>query len=438
MLLNLCRSANLFFICGFIPALAVNEPEGILTLDSAFAITLLQNPELAGSALEIRIQESTRLQAGLGNNPELSLDIEDFGISGSQAGFGKSQTTLQIGQRFELGGKRAARMKTASLGAEKAGWEYEAKKLAVFNKVSHGYLDIVLAQRDLVLAEEALRLADQVAEAVNLRGRAGRASVVEEAKAKVGSANARIELEWSKNRLEESRKSLAALWGSTGPRFLSAKDQLDSAVLPPPFEALISHLEGHPDLARYAAEIAQNRSALDLEKANRLPDLTVSGGYRRITDPGTDAFVAGVSMPLLFLNGGGGGSGSGRGNMNQGRILEAGHRITQTEKKLNAAELELKSRLSAACRTASTAHAEIEILNASVLPSVKTAFESATEGFRQGRYGFLEVLDAQKNLAASRSQHLRAVADFNRALIEIKAITEFPVMRKSASLERNR
>ncbi|MDQ3003300.1 MAG: TolC family protein, partial [Fibrobacterota bacterium] len=251
MLLILFPLTSLLLVGGIVPVLALDpsgspvldvESEGDFTLKKAFALALLHNPDLAGYALEVRIQESVRLQSGLRSNPEVSLEVEDFGVGGSHAGFGKSQTTLRLGQRIELGGKRSARMNAASRGADKAGWEYESKRLEILKRVSQAYIDVIVAQRGQGLAEEAVRLADQIAGVISLRGRVGRSSVVEEAKAKVASANARIEWEWSKQRLEESRRSLAVLWGAAGSDFGPAKDILDSAAPPPPFDTLKGYL----------------------------------------------------------------------------------------------------------------------------------------------------------------------------------------------------
>src|SRR5215203_131086 len=56
----------------------IANPTGQVTLRDALAVALLQSPELAAYAWEIRARESRTLQAGRAPNPVFSTVVEDL------------------------------------------------------------------------------------------------------------------------------------------------------------------------------------------------------------------------------------------------------------------------------------------------------------------------------------------------------------------------
>ena len=89
------------------------ESKEPITLKSAVVLALLHNPHLKAFSFEKRAREARILQSGLLPNPKLSIYLEDGTGSGEFSGFsrfGQSQTTIQLSQLIELGGKRASRI----------------------------------------------------------------------------------------------------------------------------------------------------------------------------------------------------------------------------------------------------------------------------------------------------------------------------------------
>src|SRR5690606_35089938 len=78
------------------------------------------SPALIAAQAEVRAAEGRALQAGLRPNPELDLSIENFAGTGAFRGMDETESTLSIGQRFELGGKRTARQRAAEAEIEAA------------------------------------------------------------------------------------------------------------------------------------------------------------------------------------------------------------------------------------------------------------------------------------------------------------------------------
>lgn len=387
---------------------SIDEPTGTLTLRQALGLALLHNPELASFSWEVRAQEAVTLQAALLPNPEAGATLEDIGLR-------QSQTTLQLGQLIELGGKRSKRVEVASLTRDLAGWDYEAKRIDVFTQVSQAFVDVLSAQQNLALIEETVRLSKQVAGVVSERVRAGKVSPIEETRANVTLSAAQIELDRVQRQLGATRKRLAATWGSIHPQFESVEGDLSSVSPIPTLEFLARRLSQNPELARWAVEVSQRQAVIAFEQSQAIPDLFISGGVRRFTDTNDNAFVVGVTIPLPLFN------------RNQGRIMEARHRLKRVEEERRAAEVRVSTALAEAYRDLSTSHAEVQSLEENVLPGAGSAFEAVNEGYRLGKFGLLDVLDAQRTLFGARAQYLSALRGYHQAVAEVERLIGEPL-----------
>ncbi|MGH8470607.1 MAG: TolC family protein [Gammaproteobacteria bacterium] len=406
------------------PAEPIAEPTGHLTLREGLALALKANPELAPFSREIRAREAGVLQARLFPNPELSVTAANLG-NAVLKDFDGPQTTVSLSQLILLGGKRARGMAVAGLDRDLAAWDYETKRMDVLTRVVQAFVEVLSAQEGLALANDLMALAERVVEAAAARVRAGKVSPVEETRARVTLASVKIEQARAALELEAARKRLAATWGSTIPRFQSAQGKLDQVLPIPTLEELIRRLTQNPDLARWAAELAQRQAAIDLEESRAVPDLTVSLGVTQFTDTDDSAPVAGVSIPLPVLN------------RNQGNIEAAHQRLTKAMEERRAAEVLVTTALNSAYQSLAAAHAEVTTLRQEVIPGAQSAFEAVSRGYRLGKFGFLDVLDAQRTLFGVKAQYLRALASYHQAVAEVERLIGEPV-EAARSLEKSR
>jgi len=388
----------------------VQEPSGELTLRQALALGLAGNPDLAAFSWEVRSGDPRILQAGLIPNPELGVELENFLGSEPSRKFETVETTLSIGQLVELGGKRAARIRLASSEKGVSIWEYEAKRVDVAAEVAKAFVEVLSTQDRLTLAEELARLAKEVLSAVAARVAAGKISPVEETKASVALSITGIDLERAKLALEGARKRLAVTWGNPKPVFSKAVGQLDRLTPLPPPEVLAGRISLNPDVARWAAEMEQRKAALAQERANRIPDVTISGGVRRSRETNDTSFVFGAAVPLPLFN------------RNQGKILESQYRISKAEREREAAGNKVLAALSDAYQALATGYTEATTLKSAVLPGAQSAFEATSEGFRQGKFGYLEVLDAQRTLFEARGRYVEALGVYHKAVADTERL----------------
>ncbi len=404
------------------------EPTGELTLRQAVELAFDGNPDLAAFSWEVRSGDARILQAGLIPNPDIGLETEDIFGSGPFRNFDSSQTTLSIGQLVELGGKRAARVRLASAGKEVAGWDYEARRADLAAEVAKAFVEVLSTQERVALSEETTRLAEEVLNAVSARVTAGKISPVEETKARVAFSVSQIEQERVNRSLEAARTKLAATWGSSRPVFSRAVGRLEQVTPIPSVEELAGRISRNPDIARWAMELEQRRAVLAQERAVRIPDVTISAGIRRYreTEAEETALVFGAAIPLPLFN------------RNQGKILESRYQVSRAERERQAAGNRVRAALSEAYQALAIGYAEATTLKSVVLPGARSAFESASEGFRQGKFGYLDVLDAQRTLFDARGRYVEALGAYHKAAADIERLIGGGLGDPSKSTETKR
>ena len=386
-----------------------------VTLQRALEIALANNPALAARAWEVRAADGRILQAGLPPNPELEAEIENFGGSADRRNLDSAEATLQLSQLIELGGKRGKRRRVARAEQTVAGWEYEAERLETYAATSRAFFEVLAAQRQVELRGRQLDLARSVLETVRERVAAGRVTPLEETKASVEASAARIALERARRELEAARGRLVAAWGGTPSSFGTAQGDLESLTPPPPLDSILSHLIDNPLVQRWEAEQNLRRSALSLEQARTHPDVKLSAGIRRLMDTDDNAFVAGVSIPIPIFG------------LNPGGVLEAERRLPQGQAQGRAAIVQVTNAARQAYSEFSAVHAEIRSLMEQVLPGAQQAYDAAQTGYREGRFGFIDVLDAQRTLFEARARYVEALAAYHRARTDLERLAGRPL-----------
>lgn len=393
------------------PPAAIEEPEGALTLRQALAAALLHNPELASVSWEVRKAEARALQAGLPPNPEIAFDLE------SLARPRVIETVLGMGQVIFLSDKLARQKQAAALERDLAGWDYEAKRLSVFAETTQAFVALVAAQEKAALAEELVGVSEKVLAVAAERVKSGKTPPVEEMRARVELGTVRILRERALHETTAARRSLAAQWGSTSPRFARAEGRLAPPESIPTWDQLGALVAQNPDVARWAVEMQRRHALTKLERARAIPDLTIGGGWKRETEKGgeggttrADGFTLGASIPLPLWD------------RNQGGIKESQYGIAQAHHDSRAAQARVVRDLAEAYQSLAAAHAESQILSRDMLPEARKAFDATTEGYRYGKFPFLDVLDAQRTLFEVRSEHLEALAAFYTAAAHVEGL----------------
>jgi len=165
---------------------------------------------------------------------------------------------------------------------------------------------------------------------------------------------------------------------------------------------------------RWTAVWAQRNAELLSARLKVVPDVRASVGWRRFRETSDNAMVFGLSMTLPLWD------------QNQGDILAAreSRDKVQAERAIN--KLALLSIAGRAYDTATSAVQEIELLRNAVLPNARDAARGLEEGYGQGRYTLLELLDVQAALTEAALREQDALRSFHIAVATIEGLVGRP------------
>jgi cobalt-zinc-cadmium efflux system outer membrane protein len=109
-------------------------------------------------------------------------------------------------------------------------------------------------------------------------------------------------------------------------------------------------------------------------------------------------------------------------NRNQGGAAEAMHELEKARADRKAAVLELQAKAGDIHRDLRLARDEIETLRDSVIPDAAKAAGVLEEGYRRGRFGMLEVLNAESDLFRHRLRHLDCLLRYRMDYLELERL----------------
>ena len=371
-----------------------------LSLAKAIELALEGNPEVAAAKRQWEATEGQVLQGRSRPNPELAYSLEDT----------RSKTRTQSWQLnlpVELGGKRAARTKAAEKTREQAQAQLAELQATVRANVAAAYFDVLTAQERLVLARDSAALAKSSTDTVSKRVAAGKVSPVEESKARVAEAGVRVELAQAASEQRNALSRLFALLGRIDAPYTVLEGKAENLPSVPSLADLQPLISSAPGVVLARIEVDRRKALTALEQSKRVPDVTVSVGMQRSNETQRNVLLFGVSVPLPVFD------------RNQGNLLEALKLEDKARDELQAATVRLHSEVAQARERLSTIIAEVQSLKQDVLPGAKSAYDAATIGFENGKFNFLEVLDAQRTYFTAKSQYLKALGEAHRAAADI-------------------
>ena len=392
------------------PAQAQDTPAP-MTLDQAIETAVKHSPHIAAASARTSAAAANRAQTGALPNPELSIDVENIYGGGAYNGFDSAETTYGISQLIELPSKRGSRLRAADAEKTKADYAQQTSTLDLLRDIHIAFAEVAAAQQDVTIRQEQQNLAAEVRSSVISRVEAGKEPPIQKSKADIEFSASTIAAERASRNLKAKQRTLALLIGAT-----QSALSVDSASMPPlsapdEIEAYRTRLHATPDLKAMNTGIEQAEAGFAFEKASTLPDPTLSLGVKDMRGEDTQALVAGISFPIPVFN------------RNRAGIERAGYEVTAARMDLASTHNEREASLNTIYADYSSAYGEAKALEATVLPGAEEAFHFAREGYAAGKFGYLEVLDAQRTLFDARAQLNTAILEYHRQRAQIERLT---------------
>jgi cobalt-zinc-cadmium efflux system outer membrane protein len=373
-------------------------------------MTLASNPSLHAAGAGVEAAAARASQARRWPNPELELEAEDLGGTGALAGFDSAAITAVISQQILLGGKRARRSASAEVDVALAKGDLELARLDLVHRTSQRFVAVWLAQQQLALVEELSQQARSVQETVAKRVAAGKVSPIELTRSRIQVEAAASDLGWARRRLASARADLAALWSGDPPPFARVLAPPLATPPPPPLPKLLSCLDQTAEMRQAQERMRRRQTALAEVQAAATPDLTVRFGPRHHRASGLNSWVVALSLPLPLFD----------------RAHDQ-RRASQLELEMAGSEAAgaragVAAQLAEAHGVLAASASDLEALDDQVIPDVEQIFSAVQTGYREGKFGLLEVLDAQRTLAETRQRRLDALSRYLGARITVERL----------------
>ncbi len=377
------------------PPAAAQTADRPVTLREAVLLARAQSPARRASVARVDAADLSRTYAGRLLNPSTELRWENL-APGLPATL-PLDIFATVTQPIELGGERAARRGIAAATLDGARASLWATERALDHEIVRRYLAVVRERdRGRTLAEQAEGLAELVR---ILQRRVAEGVTAEADLRKMETERARVDTDAALARIAAGRE-LAVLAAVVGWPASPPLDALERplAVLPAAGDSdavVAAALERRPDVQIAAARLEALRQNLRFEQARRIPDLNLTGGYKRTA--GYDTGVVALVMPIpLFEH-------------NRASIVLANGNVIAAELELDQAR-----RLAAGDARASLA-AAAELLRRSadaearLVDPAGQVRQAARAAFASGAGDLLRLVDAERVYADARI----AVADLS-------------------------
>lgn len=381
-----------------------------LSLREAVERAVEYGPAVKAAYTEIGARMADAVQASYKPNPQLSVNVENFGGSQSKAAFDQAETTVGLSQVIELGDKRVKRLAAARLDASLAGWDYEMARVVTASRAADAFVDVLAVKERLAVLQDFARIAEVIRSGVNERVLGGKASAIDLDRAIVGAARAKALVDSEQLKFDAVRAKLATLWGAEKPDFQTASGRLGQNRRVPTLAAVRGLLDSNPQLARWSDELSRRAAALSLERSKGVPDLTVGAGVRQLNDDNATALVASVSVPLKVFDG------------NQGAIAAAERRAAKANFEADVVRNELVGSLVEVLGELAASNARVTAFESKVLPAAQSAFDRTRIGYDEGKFDFLNVLDTQRALFEARLELVNARAEYEKARVKVETL----------------
>lgn len=387
------------------------EPDNSsLTLALAEQRALAHNPRLKAVTAARDAAAGQRRQASLLPNPEIGYTRENMG-NDTLAGLDGPTSTWQVSQRIEWAGQRGARAETAEGESEAAAALLALEKRLLLAELRTIWTEVLAAQERVAFAEELDRVSRDMRDAVAAQVRAGKVSPVELTRTQVAVAGLQRRVQQAQLTLAAARSRLAGLMGQARADFGSLPGPLPERSALPPLADLEAGLAAHPALqnarARKKAREGERRQA----RAASYPDVTLTLGQRQFEEAGESAWLVGASLPLPLFD------------RQQGARAASEARMAEANAELQATEQALRAELELLHASVQTLAAQWQDFDDSTVPASIDAYSAVSKGYRYGKFGLLDVLDAQRTLIDVRFERLDTLIEYQRQRQRLDALT---------------
>ncbi len=340
-------------------------------------------------------------QAGLRPNPRLYLQSEDLRPWANDFDFANNTEDYgYLGQTFELDRKRAKRVEVARANVRRTEAERSLIEQQVAGRVAGAYWSAVASTRILKLLEDDMRAIDEMVRYHKERVDAGAMRGVDLLRMQIERDRLVIALEAARRDASLARLELFRQMGRSPDDQIKLSDSLDT-LSPVRVQTVTAVLASRADVQAAREAVAAAQADVKLQKAMRVPDLDLLGGYKR--NSGFNTAYGGLQISLPF------------GNRNQGEIERAEAALRLAQDQLRQLEISVAADVAAAEENYTRQRTIVEQILPDMRARAQQNLSILSDAYKTGGVDLLRYIDAERTAIDVEISALRSLAEFQQS-----------------------
>lgn len=407
-------SVLVMFLCSALSR--AQDPDSVLrnslVLPELVQEALARNPEIVAARNQWDAATNRITQARSLEDPTLSVQWwnapESFNLARSE------NTLIGLSQKFPFPGKLALKEQVASRSADMTEQAVRAKERDLIARLKQTYYDLFLAHKAIQIHHEQIDLLKQFFEITNAKFRAGKGSQVDVLKAQVELSTLHQQLPVLEQRRDTAQGKLNMLL-DRDPRFpLALPQEPREGRFDQDLEDLYRAAKtARPELKAADLAIQRNEQSRALALREYYPDINLGvQRFQNFQAPNGFGAVVSINLPFAFWT---------KPKYDAGvqeaaaavAAARAEHRTLENLTRFQIRDLLAKVRASW----------EVAVLyRTTVLPQAEQGVEAARAGYRTGRTGFLDLIEADRAWRGFQLEYYRALVEREHRLAELEQV----------------
>ncbi len=325
---------------------------------------------------------------------------------------------MQLSVPIELGGKRSARIATATAGFAAAGLDTEDAARALRAQAANAFIEALRTRRVVAQKESSLSSLDQLVAVNEQRLKSGDIAEAALLQSQVEAQQFQAEVLAARGERQAADVALMQLLGAgaqAGHAELAIVGDLRAAPAALEAAPLIAALDQRSDVRAAAKRVEAAERQVEQAQANRTIDVSVGASWQHNfamagdpDQPATDLVGASLSIPLPFSR------------IYKGELEAARSARRQAEHQREAVKARAESELGQALALFGAAARRVAVYESGTLSRSKSVLEMTLYNYQRGGATLVEVLIAQRTDSDVNLAYLDALADRAHALAAVE------------------
>ncbi len=392
------------------------DPDSVLrnrlVLPELIQDVLARNPELVAARKQWEAATNRIAQARSLDDPVLSVQLWNIPqpFKATQA----DNTIFGLSQNLPFPGKLALKADVASRSAEMTEQSVRAKERELVARLKRDYYDLFVAQKAIQIHHEQVDLLRQFVAIANAKFRGGMGSQADVLKAQVELSLLLQHLPV----LEQRRKTAEAMLNTLLDRNPASPLGIAQEPAQLPLEKSVDDLHllalsDRPEIKAAELEVQRNEQSHTLAQRQYYPDFNVA--FQRFqnfqANDGFGAYVA-MSIPFSFWT---------KAKYDAG-VQEAAAAVAVARAQQHTLENLTRFQINDLLAKLRATDQAATLYRTTILPQAEQSLEAARVGYRAGKAGFLDLIDAQRAWRRFQLEYFTALVDRQHQLAELEQV----------------